>query len=228
MRVSVIIPAYNEQGTIREIVTRIQAVGIEKEIILVDDCSTDGTREKISELAAKHSNIRALYHKHNQGKGAALRSGFAVATGDVIVVQDADLEYDPQDYPKLLRPILEGKAEVVYGSRFMGGPVKTRLFWHGMANDFFTRLSNMLNGTDLTDMCTCYKVFKTDVLKGMNLKSKRFTFCPEFTAKVSRKKIPIHEVPISYHSRNYAEGKKINWIDGLRHILSILWYRFFD
>jgi glycosyltransferase involved in cell wall biosynthesis len=230
VKVSVVIPVYNEARTIEQIIRKVQVVrtDCEKEIIVVDDSSTDGTRGKISELATKYHNIRTIYHNDNKGKGAALYSGFAVASGDVIIIQDADLEYDPQDYPNLLRPILKGETDVVYGSRFLSGPRENHLFWHRAANGFFTWLSNAVNGTKLTDMSTCYKVFKRDILTGLNLKSQRFAFCPEFTAKIARKKIKIIEVPISYKGRSYEDGKKITWIDGVKHIFSIVRFRFFD
>lgn len=230
MKVSVIIPVYNEVKTIEQIVRKVRAVKIdhEKEIIIIDDSSTDGTREKIQELATGWDNVRILCHKCNQGKGAALRTGFAAATGDIIIIQDADLEYDPLDYPKLLNPILDGGAEVVYGSRFLSGPRGVPFTWHMAGNKFLTLLSNALNDIDLTDMETCYKVFKKGVIARLDLKSNRFGFEPEFTAKISRQKFRIYEVPISYRGRTYSEGKKIGWRDGVKAIFSILWFRFFD
>ena len=228
IRISVVIPVYNEVGTIREIVSRVQAIGLEKEIIIVDDCSTDGTREHLQEIAQGQENVRVFYQERNQGKGAALRTGFGFTTGDVVVIQDADLEYDPREYPTLLGPIVDGRADVVYGSRFLGGPHRVLFFWHYMGNRFLTLLSNALTNINLTDMETCYKVFKKEVLEEINLKSNRFGFEPEFTAKIARKGFRIYETPISYSGRTYAEGKKIGWKDGVKAIVAILWFRFFD
>ncbi len=228
IKISVVIPVYNEVGTIREIVSRVQAVGLEKEIIIVDDCSTDGTREHLQEIAQSQENVRVFYQDRNQGKGAALRTGFGFTTGDVVVIQDADLEYDPREYPTLLEPIVDGRADVVYGSRFLGGPHRVLFFWHYMGNRFLTLLSNALTNINLTDMETCYKVFKKEVLEEINLKSNRFGFEPEFTAKIARKGFRIYETPISYSGRTYAEGKKIGWKDGVKAIVAILWFRFFD
>ena len=228
IKISVVIPVYNEVGTIREIVSRVQAIGLEKEIIIVDDCSTDGTREHLQEIAQSQENVRVFYQDRNQGKGAALRTGFGYITGDVVVIQDADLEYDPREYPTLLEPIVDGRADVVYGSRFLGGPHRVLFFWHYMGNRFLTLLSNALTNINLTDMETCYKVFKKEVLEEINLKSNRFGFEPEFTAKIARKGFRIYETPISYSGRTYAEGKKIGWKDGVKAIVAILWFRFFD
>ena len=228
MKVSVVMPVYNEVGTIKEIVSRVQEVELDKEIIIVDDCSTDGTREKLEEIDEAQENVKLIYHSHNQGKGAALRTGFEQVTGDVVIIQDADLEYDPREYPVLLEPILDGRADVVYGSRFLGGPHRVLFFWHYMGNKFLTLLSNMLTNLNLTDMETCYKVFKREVLHGLQLKSNRFGFEPEFTAKVAKKHFRIYETPISYSGRTYAEGKKIGWKDGIKAIWCILWFRFFD
>ena len=228
MQISVVIPVYNEVSTIREIVARVQAVALEKEIIIVDDGSTDGTREQLQEITLSQENIRVLYHDRNQGKGAALRTGFAGATGDIVIIQDADLEYDPREYPVLLEPILDGRADVVYGSRFLGGPHRVLFFWHSLGNKFLTLLSNAVTNLNLTDMETCYKVFKREVLAGMNLKSNRFGFEPEFTVKIAKKDCRIYEVPISYSGRTYAEGKKIGWKDGVKAIFAIIWFRFFD
>ena len=228
MKISVVIPVYNEVSTIREIVARVQAVDLEKEIIIVDDGSTDSTRELLQEITLSQENIRVIYHDRNQGKGAALRTGFEGATGDIVIVQDADLEYDPREYPILLEPILDGRADVVYGSRFLGGPHRVLFFWHYLGNKFLTLLSNAVTNLNLTDMETCYKVFKREVLAGMNLKSNRFGFEPEFTVKIAKKGFRIYEVPISYSGRTYAEGKKIGWKDGVKAIFAIIWFRFFD
>jgi len=228
MQVSVVIPVYNEVSTIREIVVRVQAVDLNKEIIIVDDGSTDGTRELLQEITLSHENVRVLYHDRNQGKGAALRTGFESATGDVVIIQDADLEYDPREYPVLLEPILDGRAEIVYGSRFLGGPHRVLFFWHYLGNKFLTLLSNALTNLNLTDMETCYKVFRREVLSNIQLKSNRFGFEPEFTAKIAKKDFRIYETSISYSGRTYAEGKKIGWKDGVKAIFAIVWFRFFD
>jgi glycosyltransferase involved in cell wall biosynthesis len=228
MKISVVIPVYNEVGTVEEIVARVQAVSLEKEIVMVDDASTDGTRERLEQIDQVHENVKVIYHEHNQGKGAALRTGFKSATGDVVIIQDADLEYDPREYPVLLEPILDGRADVVYGSRFLGGPHRVLFFWHYVGNKFLTLLSNALTNLNLTDMETCYKVFKREILEGMTLRSNRFGFEPEFTVKVAKKNLRIYEVPISYSGRTYAEGKKIGWKDGLAAIFTIFWFRLFD
>lgn len=202
---------------------------IPKEIIVVDDCSSDGTREILSRLEkARPSNIRFAFHDRNHGKGAALRTGFALAAGDVIIIQDADLEYDPAEYPKLLAPILEGKADVVYGSRFIGSePHRVLFFWHSIGNRLLTLLSNMFTNLNLTDMESCYKVFRKDVLSNIVIKENRFGFEPEITAKIARRKCRIFEVGISYSGRTYAEGKKINWKDGIWAVWCILKYNLF-
>jgi glycosyltransferase involved in cell wall biosynthesis len=223
-----VIPVYNEVETIREIVSRVQAVDLEKEIIIVDDGSTDGTRELLQEISLSHENVRVLYHDRNQGKGAALRTGFEVTTGDIVIIQDADLEYDPREYPVLLEPILDGRADIVYGSRFLGGPHRVLFFWHYLGNKFLTLLSNALTNLNLTDMETCYKVFRREVLNDIQLKSNRFGFEPEFTAKIARKGFRIYETSISYSGRTYAEGKKIGWKDGVKAIVAIIWFRLFD
>jgi glycosyltransferase involved in cell wall biosynthesis len=228
MQISVIIPVYNEVSTIREIVARVQAVDLEKEIIIIDDGSTDGTREQLHEITLSHENVRVLYHDHNQGKGAALRTGFESASGDIVIIQDADLEYDPREYPVLLEPILDGRADIVYGSRFLGGPHRVLFFWHYLGNKFLTLLSNALTNLNLTDMETCYKVFRREVISDIQLKSDRFGFEPEFTAKIAKKGVRIYETPISYSGRTYAEGKKISWKDGVKAIFAIIWFRFFD
>lgn len=228
MRISVIIPVYNEERTIAEIVARVQAVELETEMIIVDDGSTDGTSAQLKTIVSAFENTRILVHKKNCGKGAALRTGLAAATGDVIIIQDADLEYDPHDYEKLLVPILDGRADVVYGSRFLGGPQRVLFFWHYVGNKFLTLLSDAFSNLNLSDMETGYKVFKKEVLNDITLKSNRFGFEPEFTMKIAKKGFRIYEVPISYSGRTYDEGKKIGWKDGLSAIFTILWFRFFD
>jgi glycosyltransferase involved in cell wall biosynthesis len=228
MKVSVVMPVYNEVATIKEIVSRVQAVTLEKDIIIVDDGSTDGTVELLEEISQSYDNLRVIYHDMNQGKGAALRTGFAAVTGDIVIIQDTDLEYDPKEYPVLLEPILDGRADIVYGSRFLGGPHRVLFFWHYMGNKLLTLLSNMLTNLNLTDMETCYKVFRKEVLDNIKLKSNRFGFEPEFTAKVAKKGFRIYETPISYSGRTYEEGKKIGWKDGVKAIFCILWFRFFD
>lgn len=227
MKLSVVIPVYNEEFTVEEIVRRVEAAPFEKEIILVNDASTDGTREKLIQLAAQDGRV-VLHHERNQGKGAALRTGFAAATGDVIVIQDADLEYNPAEYPALLEPILDGRADVVFGSRFLGGPHRVLYFWHYLGNSFLTLLSNALTNLNLTDMETCYKAFRREAIEGMAFKSNRFGFEPEFTAKVAKRRLRIYEVPISYSGRTYEEGKKIGWKDGVSAICAIIRFRFFD
>jgi glycosyltransferase involved in cell wall biosynthesis len=230
MKLSIVIPIYNEVETLRELLQHVIDVdlGVEKELILVDDCSSDGTTDLLKEIEQEHPEWSIAFHEVNQGKGAALRTGFAKATGDVVVIQDADLEYDPRDLALLLGPILDGHADVVYGSRFLGGgPHRVVYFWHSVGNRLLTLLSNMMTDINLTDMETCYKVFRAEVLKGMKLRCNRFDFEPEFTAKVSRgKRWRMYEVPISYYGRSYAEGKKITWRDGMRALWCILKYRF--
>jgi glycosyltransferase involved in cell wall biosynthesis len=227
VKLSIVIPVYNEKDTVLELVRRVRAVALplEREIIIVDDFSTDGTRDLIRGLEGP--DARVLFQPKNMGKGAALKTGFAAATGDIVLVQDADLEYDPAEYPALLAPILDGRADVVYGSRFLSGPHRVLLFWHSVGNKILTAFSNMVTNLNLTDMETCYKVFRREVLAGMTLKSGRFGFEPEFTVKVAKLKCRIYEVPISYSGRDYAEGKKITWKDGLAALWHILRYRFF-
>jgi len=228
MKLSIVIPCYNEVNTIETIVRAVRAAAPQnKEIIIVDDFSTDGTREKIVMDIAPLVD-RVILHDRNRGKGAALRSGFAVASGEIIVVQDADLEYDPQDYPLLMEPILSGKADVVYGSRFISHrPHRVLFFWHYLGNKFLTTLSNMFTNLNLTDMETCYKMFKREVILALTIEEERFGFEPEITAKVARMNLRIYEVGISYHGRSYAEGKKINWRDGFRAIYVIIKYNIF-
>jgi len=225
MKLSIIIPCYNEKSSLPQIIPLVKKSPIdEKEIILVDDGSDDGTTELI-EQEIEHQVDRVVYHKKNMGKGAAINSALQQVTGDLVIIQDADLEYDPQEYPKLLGPILEGKADVVYGSRFMGGgPHRVHLFWHYVGNKILTILSNMVTNLNLTDMETCYKVFKTDIIKGINLKEKGFGIEPELTAKIAKTKCRIYEVGISYFGRSYNEGKKINWKDGFKAIYCLVKY----
>lgn len=233
MMLSVVIPVYNERETLFELLRRVLAAPVEiaREIILVDDASTDGTQELYPLLATQfpNANIRLFKQPVNQGKGAAIRRGFTEARGDIVIVQDADLEYDPKDYPKLLRPILDGRADVVYGSRFIGGDEHRVLyFWHYLGNKFLTTLSNMCTNLNLTDMETCYKTFRTEVLRNMRLRSNRFGIEPELTAKVARGGWRVYEVGISYSGRSYEEGKKITWRDGLKAIYSIIRYAIAD
>ena len=210
---SVVMPVYNEIGTIHQIVAKVQDVSLPKELIIVDDGSTDGTAEALRTFEKK--DVRVFFHDRNRGKGAALRTGFEHVRGDIVLIQDADLEYDPRDYHTLLEPILEGKADVVFGSRFMGGPHRVLFFWHYVANRALTLLSNMLTNLNLSDMEVGYKVFRADVLRAIPLRSDRFGFEPEITAKVAKRGYRIFEVPIAYNGRKYAEGKKITWKDGL-------------
>ncbi len=228
---SVVIPIYNEAGTVEHVVDVVQAVetGLSKEIILVDDGSTDGTQDVLRRLAQKHGNLVAVLHETNQGKGAALRTGFAKATGDLVLIQDADLEYDPHEYPNLLRPILNGHADVVFGSRFLGGgPHRVVFYWHYVGNKLLTMMSNMMTNLNLTDMEVCYKVFRREVLQSIRLKENRFGFEVEITAKVARGHWRIYEVPISYYGRDYSEGKKITWKDGFSALRCIVKYRFLN
>lgn len=224
-KLSIIIPVYNEKDTIRDILERVKAVDIEKEIILVDDFSTDGSREILKGLAA--NGERVFFHERNMGKGAALRTGFAHVTGDYCIVQDADLEYDPEDYHKLIAPVLKGKAEVVYGSRFTGEH-RNMFFHHWMGNKFLTLVTNLLYNTTISDMETCYKLFRSDIIKSVKIRSNRFNFEPEITAKVLKKGFRIYEVPISYAGREFSEGKKITWRDGFSALWTLFKYRFVD
>ena len=236
MKLSIIIPAYNEIATIADIIHRVLEVPVEvsKELIIVDDRSTDGTREYLEHLVrtagarAEGGAVKVLFHDRNLGKGAAIRAAIPHVTGEIVLVQDADLEYDPRDYVALLQPILEGRADVVFGNRFHGGPHRVLYFWHFVGNRLLTTLCNMITNLNLTDMEVGYKVFRADVLKGIQIRSNRFGFEPEITVKVAKLGCRIYEVPISYHGRTYAEGKKIGWRDGMAALCQILRYRFFD
>lgn len=241
-KISVVVPVYNERATIAEIVRRVQEVGIEKEILIVDDGSTDGTREFLKDLAARCNStsgaaalpegssdlptdrIRVFFQERNCGKGAALRRGFKEAKGQIVIIQDADLEYDPQDFFGLIKPIDRGDADVVYGSRFLGGPHRVLLFWHYAGNRFLTTLSNMFTNLNLSDVWTCYKAFRREVLEGIEIQENRFGFEQEITIKISQNSWRVYEVPISYFGRNYSEGKKITWKDGFRALWCILRY----
>jgi glycosyltransferase involved in cell wall biosynthesis len=227
MKLSVVIPVYNEKKTILELLERVRNVDLLKEMIVVDDYSTDGTRDLLQSLPASE-DLKIILQPVNRGKGAALRAGFGVVTGDIVVVQDADLEYDPAEYVSLIQPIVANKADVVFGSRFLGGPHRVLLFWHSIGNRILTTLSNMITDLNLTDMETCYKVFRADILKKITFCEDRFGFEPEFTAKVAKAHCRIYEVPISYSGRDYSEGKKIGWKDGIAAIYFILKYGFFD
>lgn len=233
MRLSIITPVYNEKSTLTEVVRKIQKtdIGLPKELIIVDDCSTDGTRELLHsaefQIASGGSTtLTVIEHERNRGKGAAVRTGISQATGDIILIQDADLEYDPDDWPQLLAPLLQGRADVVFGNRFHGGSHRVLYFWHAVGNRVLTTLSNMLSNLNLNDMEVGYKLFRREVLQRIVLKSERFGFEPEVTMKVARLGYRIYEVPISYHGRTYAEGKKITWKDGVSAIFSLLQYRF--
>ena len=236
---SVVIPVYNEVHSLAEIVRQVRAVPIPKQIILVDDCSKDGTTDLLREWEKTQPDLTIRFHEKNQGKGAALRTGFGHATGQIVIVQDADLEYDPTEYPRLIQPIVEGKADVVYGSRFIGDTHRVLYFWHSLVNKFLTMLSNMFTDLNLTDMEVCYKVFRREVIQGIKLKSNRFGFEPEVTAKVARFHVPalegrparrcrIFEMPVSYNGRDYKEGKKIGWKDGVQALYCIVRYALAD
>lgn len=236
---SVVIPCYNEKKTIHTILRRVRSVPIRKEIIVVDDCSKDGTRDILREMQGRDDDLKIVFHDRNQGKGAALRTGFREATGQIVIVQDADLEYDPAEYPQLIQPIVEDLADVVYGSRFIGETHRVLYYWHSVANKILTHLSNAFTNLNLTDMEVCYKVFRREVIQAIPLKSDRFGFEPEVTAKVARfhfpeadgrpaRKCRVYEVPVSYHGRTYAEGKHIGIKDGFQALWCIVKYRFFD
>jgi len=228
MKLSIVIPVYNERDTLPKILERIRKVPIDKEIILVDDGSTDGTCDYLRDLAGKRDpGIRVYFHEKNRGKGAALRTGFREVRGDVVIIQDADLEYDPEEYPRLLAPILDGRADVVYGSRFLGGPHRVLFFWHYLGNKALTLLSNVLTNLNLSDMETCYKVFRAEVLRDLELTADRFDIEPEITVKLARKGCRIYETPISYSGRDYKEGKKITWKDAFPAAWALIKYRFF-
>ena len=226
LKLSVVIPVDNERDTLMDLVDRVLATPFEKEILIVDDYSTDGTRELLREY--ENPVVKKFYHEENRGKGAALRTAIRHATGDVVLIQDADLEYDPSEYGKLIEPIEQDLADVVYGSRFLGGPHRVLFYWHYLGNQLLTTLSNMTTNLNLTDMETCYKVFRREVIQSIPLKSNRFGFEPEVTAKIARRGYRVYETPISYHGRTYAEGKKIGWRDGVNAIWTIIRYHFGD
>lgn len=224
MKLSVVIPVYNEKNTLQALLQRVRAVPFDKEIILIDDCSIDGTRDLLKQLQDSEPDLKIIFHERNRGKGAALNTGFKNVSGDIVIIQDADLEYNPDEYPHLLAPILDGRADVVYGSRFLGSPQRVHLYWHYVGNKFFTLLSNIFTNINLTDMETCYKVFKASLLERFSIRSRRFGIEPEITAKFAKMRCKIYEVPISYSGRDYTEGKKINWKDGVAAVYWILYY----
>jgi glycosyltransferase involved in cell wall biosynthesis len=224
---TVVMPAFNEAETIAAVVRNVLLQRPVQQLVIVDDCSTDGTWDKLRPLAESEPRIKLIRHEHNQGKGAALRTGFSHATSPIVIIQDADLEYDPEEYSRLLKPILSGKADVVFGSRFMSSDARRVLFyWHSLGNNFLTMVSNMATGLNLTDMEVCYKMFRREIIQGIRIEEDRFGFEPEITAKVARLKVRVFEVPISYYGRTYAEGKKIGWRDGFQALWCILKYNF--
>lgn len=227
VKISVVVPVYNEERTIRQVLDQLISLPFRKEIILVDDGSTDGTGECIRSVVQSHENVVYRRHEQNRGKGAALRTGFSMVSGDIVIIQDADLEYDPREFGKLLLPVLERRADVVYGSRFLTGPHRVLFYWHYVANRWLTTLSNVFTNLNLTDMTTCYKVFRADILRDVQFKSDRFGFEPEFTAKVARRNLRIYEVGISYHGRDYTEGKKIRFRDAFVMLWCIIRYNLF-
>jgi len=228
MKLSIVIPVYNERNTIEEILGRVESTGLADEIIIVDDGSVDGTREFLLNLAPQHPKMNLILHEINQGKGAAVRTGIKASTLDLVLIQDADLEYDPRDYASLLKPIEEGMADVVYGSRFLGAPRGSTMFWHMVANKLLTLFTNILFNSILSDMETGYKVFKREIIQAIPLRSQRFNFEPEITAKLLKRRVRIFEVPISFNPREYSEGKKIGLMDAFEAVWSLIKYRFID
>jgi len=229
MRLSIVIPVFNERATLPALLENVARVPLDKEILIVDDGSTDGTREYLKDMAQNPGEgVRVLFHDRNKGKGAALRTGFREVAGDIVIIQDADLEYDPQDYPALLKPILDGRADVVYGSRFLGGPHRVLFFWHYLGNKTLTLISNMLTNLNLSDMETCYKVFRSEVLKNLTFTSDGFAIEAEMTVKIARAGYRVYETPISYSGRDYSEGKKITWRDAFPTLWALVKHRFFS
>lgn len=228
MKLSIVIPVFNERNTIEEILNRVESTELADEIIIVDDGSADGTRELLQDLSARHPKIHLILHERNQGKGAAVRTGIKAATQDLVLIQDADLEYDPRDYAALLKPIEEGMADVVYGSRFLGAPRRSTMFWHMVANKLLTLFTNILYNSILSDMETGYKVFKREIIQAIPIRSQRFNFEPEITAKLLKRRVRIFEVPISFNPREYSEGKKIGLLDAFEAVWALIKYRFVD